>query len=633
MKFLIFLIAIPSLLFSQEINYSTLNIPADLKDNANAVVRLEQTSINVVSQKRMIVKQKRVVTILNEYGLSSIDALDYYDKNRKIIKIQAKVLDEFGKLIKTILRADFKDVSVGDGFSIFTDNRMLYLDYTPINYPFTIVYDSEIETSNTAFIPTWSPVDRYFLSTEKTILKFSYPMELGFQKKEVNFSDKYSIVKDEKNNSITYTAENVKAVKSQENNPDFSKLVPVVYLKVQKFNLEGLDGEATNWKEFGKWYYDSILSGTDELSLETQNKIKALIGTETNRVKIAKIIYQYVQEKTRYVSIQVGIGGFKPMLAKDVDRLGYGDCKALVNYTRALLKVANVPSYYTIVYGGDSKKSLHEDFASVQGNHIILALPTDTDLVWLECTSQTQPFGFQGDFTDDRNVLLIKPEGGELVRTKVFKDEANSQITKGAYAISATGDLSGNLSIVSKGSQFDNSFQIERLTPVEKEKHFKAYFFNINNLKIDNLSFNTDLETVTCTQNIKLKAVSYADANNNKLMFVINAFNVSSKTPKRYRSRENPFEVSRGYYDADEVEVTFPDNYTIEAMPNNVEIDNKFGKYQIEFISKSDKTLLYKRSLLIKEGFYESNDYDVYRLFREQIAKSDNSKIILTKKP
>ena len=57
---------------------------------------------------------------------------------------------------------------------------------------------------------------------------------------------------------------------------------------------------------------------------------------ETDPIEKAKIVYKYMQEKTRYISVQVGIGGFKPMLAKDVDRLGYGDCKALSNYTKAL---------------------------------------------------------------------------------------------------------------------------------------------------------------------------------------------------------------------------------------------------------------------------------------------------------
>lgn len=631
--FLLLLFLLSNASQSQEAQLSALKIPAELKENANAVVRLDQKDIKVTSQRAMVITEKRVVTILNEYGLSHINAVEYYDKNRKIKKIEATVYNGLGVLMKSFKRKDFKDASVGDGFSVFTDNRMLYFEYTPISYPFTVVYESEIETSNTAFLPTWSPLEDYYVSAEKKIFNFTCPTELGFDYKEIHFSDKYTILKQESEGGISYTADTLKALKWEENNPEFSKLVPLVYLRVQKFNLEGVDGEAKNWKDFGKWYYDTLLLNTDELSLETQAKVKELIGAETDARKIAKIIYQFVQQKTRYVSIQVGIGGFKPMLAKDVDRLGYGDCKALVNYTRSLLKVAGVTSYYTIVHSGANKKNLHDDFASVQGNHIILAVPYKEDIIWLECTNQILPFGFQGDFTDDRKVVLIKPEGGELVTTKVFVNNDNSQFTKGTYTISSNGDLSGGLAIVSKGIQYDDTFSRERLSAEEKDKHYKSYFTAIDNLKITTLGFNNDTDNIAFTQNIKLSATSYADANNNKLMFVVNAFNNYSKTPRRYRTRENAFEISRGFFDQDEIEIVVPENYVLEAMPNNLELKNKFGEYQMELISKGPNQFIYKRKLLIKEGAYESKEYDEYRLFREQVAKNDNAKIVLTQKP
>jgi transglutaminase-like putative cysteine protease len=169
--------------------------------------------------------------------------------------------------------------------------------------------------------------------------------------------------------------------------------------------------------------------------------MKTLVGTETDPVKKAKIIYKYVQEKSRYVNISIGIGGWKPMLASDVDRLGYGDCKALSNYTKALLKAVDVPSYNTILYGNPKKRNIEADFVSMQGNHMILAIPNKNSFIFLECTSQVDPFGYQGTFTDDRDVLVVKPEGGEIVRTKIYQDEDNAQKSKGKYAIAENGEF------------------------------------------------------------------------------------------------------------------------------------------------------------------------------------------------
>ncbi|MFV8346070.1 DUF3857 domain-containing protein [Flavobacterium sp. ZB4P13] len=621
-----------SFIFAQKIEYNSLNISDSLKENANAVVRLNQIDIVIASQRSMNIITKRVVTVLNEKGLSAIDAIESYDKRTNIRNIEAIVYDILGKEIKKIKRKDFKDQSAVDGGTLFSDNRYLYLDYTPVQYPFTIVFDSEIETSTTAFIPKWYPSSDYFVSVEKSILNVKYPDNLGFKKMEFNFSNSKIDKTIDTTTQLSYNATNILAQKQEDYSPSFSSIFPNVMMGLELFHLEGVDGNAKTWKEMGLWFSDKILSGTMDLTEETKVKTKQLVGDEKDPIKKARIIYKYVQEKVRYVSIQEGIGGWKPMLASDVDRLGYGDCKALTNYTRALLQSVDVPSYYTRLYGDRNKKDVIADFVSMQSNHVILAIPTGNNYIWLECTSQEDPFGYQGTFTDDRNVLIMKPEGGEIVRAKNYEDKGNTQISKGEYIISQTGELSGRISIVSEGTQYSQKAPIEKLQPTEKEKHYKEYWDNINNLKINKTSFNNDKKKISFTENVEISAGNYGKITGSNLIFTVNVYNQYTGIIKRIRNRKNPFEIQRGYADTDEIAIALPTGFTIDFLPSNFELKSKFGEYKTEIMKNDNSNMVYKRSIFIKKGLYSNQEYDEYRLFMEQISKNDNAKIILTKK-
>jgi hypothetical protein len=612
-------------MFAQKPEYATSLIPEALKENANAVVRLNSVHIDITSRSQMTIRTLRVVTILNEYGEGHINANEYLN----VKSIGATVYDASGREIKKLRRKDFKEVSVSEG-SIISDNKMIYLDYIPTEYPFTVVYESEVSDSNTAFIPGWYALKSTSESVEKTVVEVSCVAGLGFKYKEYNFESQ-TIIKEDKGNYLSFTAENLPAIKSEQYSPSYTKLTPYVLFGLEKFNLEGVTGEASSWENFSAWNYNNLLAGTDELSPETQNKIKALVGDEKDPIKKAKIVYQYMQDKTRYVSIQLGIGGWRPMKAKDVDRLGYGDCKALSNYTRALLNVVGVPSYYAVIFGGSEKRDLRPDFVSMQGNHVILAIPDGNELRWLECTSQTMPFNYQGNFTDDRMALLIKPQGGELVRTHVYTTADNSQFTKGAYNIDDTGAISGNVEIKSKGNQYRNRIDLEKKSTEDLNTFYKEYFSGINNLKLKKIDVVNDKSNTEYTENVSVNASDYANTSGTRMMFAINAFNPYNSVPQRYRTRNNPFEIDRGFYDSDEITITIPDGFTLEAKPENVELKEVYGTYKAEYNIIDAKHILYKRSLQIQNGLFPAADYEKFRKFNEQIAKADNAKCVLLK--
>ena len=146
-------------------------------------------------------------------------------------------------------------------------------------------------------------------------------------------------------------------------------------IAANKFHFDGVYGEAKDWNEFGDWIFDSLLLGRNQVSEKTKAHVLDITSNITDPIEKARKVYEFVQNNTRYISVQVGIGGIQPISALDVDNLKYGDCKGLTNYTQALLKIVGVESFYTIVEAGNEIEDLDENFASLeQGNHIILGL-------------------------------------------------------------------------------------------------------------------------------------------------------------------------------------------------------------------------------------------------------------------
>jgi Domain of Unknown Function with PDB structure (DUF3857)/Transglutaminase-like superfamily len=607
-------------------SYNAITIPKELTENANAVVRYERIDINIPSRKEMRYTIKRVVTILNEHGNNFIGADVYHDKSKTIRSIEALIFDKFGQQIKRLKRKDFKDQSTSG--NDITDDRILYLDYTPVAYPYTVVFTCETVSENTAFIPQWSPVEGVFCSTEKEEINLTVEPSLGFKLKEYNFGE-VVLQKSQGAGTYTFSAENIPAYRAEDYSPSLSSIRPYIIFGLEKFHLEGVDGEAKTWEAFGAWY-SNLISGTDELPAETVAKVKAMVGTETDPLKKAKIIYKYVQGKTRYVSIQLGIGGWKPMPAKDVDRLGYGDCKALSNYTRALLKAVGVPSYCVLIYA-QNERDINPDFVSMQGNHMILAIPDKDKLVWLECTSQSIPFGFQGNFTDNRLALVVKPEGGEIVRTHVYDAPGNAQVCTASYTISPEGALKGSLKRISSGLQYDDKYNWATASRDDLDKKYKNILSNINSLKLSKTELTNNYDDKLLTEDVAFEAPGYATTAGGRLMFAVNALNQDSSVPQRYRSRKLPLAIATGYYDEDAVTIALPAGFAMEAMPANVTITDTYGEYKAEYTLVNPTELRFKRTLLIKQGTYQKEDYDKYREFREKIARNDNAKVVLVK--
>ena len=624
----VFLILIASYLFSQEELFLAYTISPELIKNANAVVRQDKTVIEISAYNRMNVTTKRIVTIFNSQGDQKHGGVIGYDNNTTIKKLEAKIYDALGNEIKKIKKNDFEDVSAVDGGTLYSDSRVKYLDYTPINYPYTVELEQEVEYRSTAFVPGWIPIEGFYISTENAEYEIINSTEIEVKTKTLNFED-YNI---EKHNDFHYTARNLEAIKPESYSPPFKNYAPYLYSAMTVFDMEGVKGVNQNWNDFGKWMYENLIKGTQELPEEVKQEIRILTADAKNDLEKAKIVYEYMQSKTRYISVQVGIGGWKPMLASDVDRLGYGDCKGLSNYTKALLDEVDVESYYTVIHRDWDIVNIDKEFSRIEGNHVILTLPVGDSYMWLECTGQTDPFSYIATGTDDRDALIVTPEGGKIIHTKAYTTSENLQETKAKVKLDTDGNINAEVNIKSSGTQYGDHEGLQIEIEKDQKLHYKEYWDNINNLNIESMEFNNDKDNIVFTEDVQIKAEKYASVSGDRILLEPNIFNKTTYSPPRYRTRKLPFEIDRGFTDIDEFEITLPPELEVDALQEDINIINKFGEYSFSITKLDDNKLLYKRKFVQNKGAYKKEDYKAFRQFRLNVVKHDKSKIVLKQK-
>ncbi|RLD48258.1 MAG: hypothetical protein DRI94_12800, partial [Bacteroidetes bacterium] len=400
-------------------------IPDSLKKHADAVIRYSKTDLIIKNSEDARYKIKKIVTILNKSGENHAYITAPYGKLRKFVSLKGKYYDKDGYLVDVVEKKDIKDISNYEG--LYSDSRLKYVEKPALNPPYTVEYEIELQFNGILSFPDWHPVNAYNLAVEKAVLNIIQSSDYQYKIKEINFGKNETSEVTVRNSQNSWTVENLKPVLHEPYNYSILNIVPSVLIAPVNFKLEGYEGKTDTWQNFGKWIY-KLNNGRDQLPEETVSEIKNLIKGIPDDKSKAKAIYEYMQNKTRYVSIQLGIGGWQPFEASVTDANGYGDCKALTYYTKSLLNVAGIKSYYTIINAGRNASPLVKDFPSPQFNHVILCVPSEKDTVWLECTSQKKPFGYLGDFTDDRNALLITQAGGKLVHTTSYSEEINTQI-------------------------------------------------------------------------------------------------------------------------------------------------------------------------------------------------------------
>ncbi len=607
-------------------SYDTSQIPDSLKENAHAVLRYDLNTFKLNNIGNGTFYNKYAITILNSSGKRWADVYGHYDKLEIINQLNAKLYDSRGNLIRKIKKSDIKDFSSYDGFSLYSDNRTKYIDLSYNQYPYTIEVEIEKTYDGLFFLPSWRPIPGENIAVEHSEYIVDVPIEYEVRY-DLHLVEEPTVSENEFRKTYSWKAENKKAVEYEK--LSHQSILPRVSLAPSAFEIEGFSGDLNSWQSFGDWI-NSISAGRDDLTPAHLEEIKQLVGQETDKRKIVQIVYEYLQSNTRYVSIQLGLGGWQPFHASTVAEKGYGDCKALTFYTKSILEKFGVTARYTLVNAGKNAKTIDPEFPSQQFNHVFLCVPFENDTIWLECTSQTNPFGYLGKFTSDRDVLVIDENGGSIVRTPKYKVDQNVLLTNITIDIDEHGNASGKIISKFNGLTYDYISRFPALDEKEKRDYIN-YWYDLSGMKVLDYQYKeSKSELPSFTLSTQIAVDHLASITGKRFFLVPNLVNPINTIPDQNMNRKTDFRIRYGRTEIDSISFNIPENIRVEHLPKPKKITSEFGSYE-SYIQVEQGLIKYFRKFIINDGVFDKSKYPEYVKFYQNCARADKKKVVFVK--
>ena len=619
---IVYIILMSNVIWANKIKYPVKDIPKTLLRKSCVVIRDFSKTFKLISKGEGEGEIHVAKTILDKRG-------DYFANislpynNQVDLKIKfIKYYNAKGELIKKVKNREINDFSNNPGFILLGDSRIKKFDYTPTTYPYTVEYKVEYEYKGLLSYLRWFPIVSSKIALQKASLKVDIPknVKLRYYTENVDKEIDKSAIDDR----LIYSLE-INDIKSKQYEPfaDGDEVFPYVEFAPNDFTYDGYSGNMSTWKNYGLWI-NKLINGRQELDEQTKLDVDKLMKNISDKREKIKILYKYLQSKTRYVCISLGIGGFQPMKASDVGKTGYGDCKALSNFMVSILKYAGIKANYCEV-GSGNKRITKPNFSNVsQTNHAIVCVPMKKDTIWLENTSQKIPFNFIGPNNSNRKALMIEDGGAKIVNTHNYTYKENVNIVNTNIKISNDGKHKYDIKDYVSGLLISSYYRKIYQDKEEINKYHKRIIGD-GNAKLNSVSYKLLEEGKTPKLISRIKyCINNSKTNTDKTVsFKIPVYNkINFKVP-RCRHRMYDAIINNSYTHLDTIKIEVPDNYVFVIKDMNFNLENKYFKYSDNY-SVGKGVIIYTREYIRKKIRILPKEYKSYYKLYKKLYKRQN---------
>jgi transglutaminase-like putative cysteine protease len=404
--------------------------------------------------------------------------------------------------------------------------------------------------------------------------------------------------------------------------------------------------QAGSWHDMGLWY-TGISAGSRDVTPAIRQQVAVLTGNRPRLLDQIRAIASYVQHNVRYVAIEIGIGGYRPHPAGEIFTNKYGDCKDKTTLLSSMLSVIGVKSYYAVAQ--IERDIVRPNFPSLASfNHMILAiqLPPDAQdpnllavrddpklgrLLFFDPTDEYTPIGELPATLQDNSVLLVAPDGGELVHLPLLPPTVNRLLRTGTFTLAPNGDLTGKVEEVRWGEPAAAG-RAEYLDAVPADwskllNRFLGNFldsFDLLSATLGNLNqFNEDFIV-----NYSFVAHNYARTAGNLILLRPAVLGRKEPISASAKPRKYPMEFPATESDTDVFHLTLPPGYVVDELPPPTNVDCGAIAYH-STVTANGNVIVYKRTYSINQVLVPTAQVPTLEAAAEKIAEDEHASIVL----
>lgn len=624
--FSVIIMILPFTLLSGKGEY-TKDAHCNSSDNTVSIIRNYDASFTLQDMNNATYKVMKVVTVLSKQGDEFANFHGYGDKFRELKDFSGVIKNASGSIIKKISKKDLTISSLSDQMA--TDSYSIMYECKVPTYPYTVEYTYTEKWKNGIIsYPRFAPMEGYLQSVENANYIIELPPNMNLR----YISNFDCTIKDqvgENKHIYSFSAKDLKAIEWEPLAPPLRERYPRVIIAPTEFCFDQQCGNMSDWNSYGVWV-SGLLKDRDILLDETKAKIKDLVKDCKSDKEKVEVLYKYLQGNTRYVSIQLGIGGFQPINASTVFKTGYGDCKGLSNLMKAFLKVVDIPSNYCEI--SMSEKELYKDFTNVnQTDHAILLVPLERDSVWLECTSQTLPFNYIHEDIAGHDALVITDNGAKICRLPSYTDQQNKKISIVNINVAEDGTAKGNISFTENLHGYASSKYYTTSNNRERMVEYINRNMKLPKIQLDNLRSKEEKTSLpSCELSADFIITDFANKTGSRLFIPICPLNKGNYNIFTSSKREQDIHINYGFSESDSIIINIPEGYASESLPKDIFLETPFGKLEIQ-IKVEENKILYIQNIDILSGKYDKGEYEGIKSFFSQITSATTRKFVLKK--